>query len=67
MFKIGLCQMMGSKDKRVCMEQAGSMIREAVSNGAQVVALPEMWKDLFLSWMAITCIIHAIALTGKEN
>ncbi len=44
MFKIGLCQMMGSKDKRVCMEQAGSMIREAVSNGAQVVALPEMWN-----------------------
>lgn len=44
MFKIGLCQMLGSTDKKESMDKAGSMVCEAARNGAQVVALPEMWN-----------------------
>ncbi|MCQ4637087.1 carbon-nitrogen hydrolase family protein [Anaerovorax odorimutans] len=44
MFKIALCQMMGSMDKEKSKEKAGAMVREAAENGAQVVALPEMWN-----------------------
>lgn len=44
MFKIGLCQMMGSVDKEESKKKAKAMIEEAAENGAQVVALPEMWN-----------------------
>ena len=44
MFKIGLCQMMGSKDKEESRAKARAMVSEAAKNGAQVVALPEMWN-----------------------
>lgn len=44
MFKIGLCQMMGSKDKEESRAKARAMASEAAKNGAQVVALPEMWN-----------------------
>lgn len=44
MFKIGLCQMLGSMDKEECKEKAETMVTEAAGGGAQVVALPEMWN-----------------------
>lgn len=44
MFKIGLCQMKGSFDKKESMDIAERFIREAALNGAQVVSLPEMWN-----------------------
>ncbi len=44
MFKIGLCQMKGSFDKKESMQTAERFIREAAANGAQVVTLPEMWN-----------------------
>ena len=44
MFKIGLCQMMGSMDKRESMDKARAMVCRAADNGAQVIALPEMWN-----------------------
>jgi len=44
MFKIGLCQMMGSMDKNESMAKAAAMVAEAAENGAQVVVLPEMWN-----------------------
>lgn len=44
MFKIALCQMKGSFDKRESMATAERYIREAAANSAQVVSLPEMWN-----------------------
>ena len=44
MFKIGLCQMKGSFDKRKSMEIAGRFVREAAGKGADVISLPEMWN-----------------------
>lgn len=44
MFKIALCQMKGSFDKKESMETAEKFIREAAANGAQVISLPEMWN-----------------------
>ena len=44
MFKIGLCQMKGSFDKKESMAIAERHIREAAGNGAQVISLPEMWN-----------------------
>lgn len=44
MFKIGLCQMKGSFDKRESMKTAERFIREAANNGAEVISLPEMWN-----------------------
>lgn len=44
MFKIGLCQMMGSKDKEESRAKARAMVSEAAENGARVIALPEMWN-----------------------
>lgn len=44
MFKIALCQMMGSMDKNESMAKAKSMVEEAVSNGVQIAVLPEMWN-----------------------
>ncbi|MBN7772862.1 carbon-nitrogen hydrolase family protein [Clostridium aminobutyricum] len=43
-FKIALCQMKGSFDKKESLAKAESMIREAASKGADVIALPEMWN-----------------------
>ena len=49
-FKIGLCQMAGSlkddisENKKETWAKAEQMIREAASNGAQIIALPEMWN-----------------------
>lgn len=44
MFKIALCQMMGSMDKEESKARAATMVTEAAENGAQVVVLPEMWN-----------------------
>ncbi len=44
MFKIGLCQMKGSFDKRESMKTAEKFVREAATNGADVISLPEMWN-----------------------
>ena len=44
MFKIALCQMLGSMDKNESMAKAQKMVEEAAANGAKVVALPEMWN-----------------------
>lgn len=43
-FKLGLCQMMGSFDKKESRATAKRMVEEAAGNGAQVIALPEMWN-----------------------
>ena len=49
-FKTGLCQMAGSlkedmaENKKETWAKAEQMIREAASNGAQKIALPEMWN-----------------------
>ena len=42
-FKLGLCQIAGSIDKEVAKQNAEKHVREAAENGAQVIALPEMW------------------------
>lgn len=44
MFKLGLCQMKGSFDKKESMQTAEMFIREAAANGAEVISLPEMWN-----------------------
>ena len=44
MFKIALCQMMGSMDKEESKEKARAMVAEAAEKGAQVAVLPEMWN-----------------------
>ena len=43
-FMVALCQMKVSVDKKTNLTKAENMIREAVSNGAQVIALPEMFN-----------------------
>jgi predicted amidohydrolase len=43
-FKIGLCQMKVGDDKTQNLNRAGSMIRRAVQNGAEMVVLPEMFN-----------------------
>ena len=42
-FKLGLCQIAGSVDKEAAKQNAEKHVREAAENGAQVIALPEMW------------------------
>ncbi len=42
--KLALCQMMVTMDKKYNLEQAARMIREAASEGADIVALPEMFS-----------------------
>ena len=42
-FKLGLCQIAGSVDKEIAKQNAEKHVREAAANGAQVIALPEMW------------------------
>lgn len=44
MFKIALCQMLGSMDKEESKSKAERMVAEAAGNGAQIVVLPEMWN-----------------------
>jgi omega-amidase len=43
-FKIAVCQIRTELDQDVTLEKAGRMIAEAAANGAQVVALPEMFN-----------------------
>ena len=43
MFKLALCQLKGSFDKEESRQTVRKFVTEAASNGAQVVALPEMW------------------------
>ena len=43
-FKLGLCQIAGSLDKNESWRNAEKHVREAAENGAQVIALPEMWN-----------------------
>lgn len=44
MFRLALCQIAGSTDKEANIAKADSFIREAASEGAQVISLPEMWN-----------------------
>lgn len=43
-FKLGLCQMAVKADKRENLQKAGTLIREAAGQGAQVIVLPEMFS-----------------------
>lgn len=43
-FKMALCQMIGSVDKEESKGKAEKMVKQAASEGAQVIALPEMWS-----------------------
>ncbi len=43
-FKIGLCQMKVVTSKEKNIEKAKTLIKEAASKGADIVALPEMWN-----------------------
>ena len=42
MFKLGLCQMKGSFNKKESMQKAEKFIREAAGNGAEIISLPEI-------------------------
>lgn len=42
-FKLALCQIAGSADKKETRRLADRYVREAAENGAQVISLPEMW------------------------
>ncbi len=44
MFKIGLCQIKGSFDKKESMENAEAHVKEAAAEGAEIISLPEMWN-----------------------
>ena len=43
MFKLALCQLKGSYDKEESRQTVRRSVTEAASNGADVIALPEMW------------------------
>lgn len=43
-FKLALCQMKGTLEKSINIKKADAMVREAAKNGAQVIALPEMFN-----------------------
>lgn len=43
-FIIAVCQIRTETDKAVTMAKAEKMITEAAENGAEVIALPEMWS-----------------------
>lgn len=43
MFKIALCQIAGSDDKKLNKTKAEKYVREAAAGGADIVSLPEMW------------------------
>lgn len=43
MFKLALCQLKGSYDKEESRQTVRKYVTEAASNGADVIALPEMW------------------------
>ncbi|MDO4544905.1 MAG: carbon-nitrogen hydrolase family protein [Bacillota bacterium] len=44
MFKIGLCQIEGSLDKKESMANAERHVKEAAEQGAELISLPEMWN-----------------------
>ncbi len=44
MFRIGLCQIDGSDDKKANLRLASEYVKRAADGGAQVVSLPEMWN-----------------------
>ena len=44
MFRIGLCQIDGSVDKKANLKLASEYVKRAADGGAQVVSLPEMWN-----------------------
>lgn len=43
-FRIGICQLSVTADKKANVERAKQMIREAVHNGSHIVVLPEMFN-----------------------
>ena len=43
-FKLAVCQIRTELDKKVTMDKAERMVREAARNGANVVVLPEMYN-----------------------
>lgn len=44
MFKLALCQIKGSFDKKESMATVTRYVETAAENGAQVISLPEMWN-----------------------
>ena len=44
MFKIALCQIVGSADREQNRAKVEKYVREAASNGAKIICLPEMWN-----------------------
>ena len=44
MFKLALCQIKGSFDKKESMATVTRCVETAAENGAQVISLPEMWN-----------------------
>ena len=44
MFKLALCQIKGSFDKKESMATVTHYVETAAENGAQVISLPEMWN-----------------------
>ena len=42
--KAGLCQIMVTDNKEKNIETAAGMLKEAASNGAEILALPEIWN-----------------------
>lgn len=44
-FKVAICQMMTTKDKQYNINKAIKMIKKAASNGARLIALPEIFNS----------------------
>lgn len=44
MFRLAICQIVGSPDKEQNVAKADEFIRKAAAGGAQVIVLPEMWN-----------------------
>lgn len=69
MLKLAICQLRTELDQRETMEKAYRMIAEASGNGADIVALPEMWncpysKEYFKKYAAIG---HQEAVTAMSR
>ncbi|OAT79446.1 carbon-nitrogen hydrolase family protein [Desulfotomaculum copahuensis] len=48
-FKVAVCQLKVTEDKKNNLTRAGEMIRQAAARGARLVALPEMFNCPYLS------------------
>ena len=69
-FKLGLVQMAVGADKAANLVRAASLVKEAASNGAQVIALPVclfaslVWPAPYLfAWLSLTN--HSYCQNGR--